>query len=277
MVVEKRVMKRRSAPVEPDEDEAPRRSTGPSKKAVAKKQAPRKQAAPRADNGYEEDDDEGHELRAGWGAAQEMIDSASAYAANFIPGSKMTIIRFLQPKPYASYKRHWVERVGVGNRPYVCLESYGRPCPICNQTGDKPQAVVAFNIAVLSDDPDAADDPTGGATLKSWDAGVRPMKILKTYSEDPKIGPLDRPGLYFGISVTESKRRGQQKETIINPIRGRDMEEDYQTVPLTDEQQKRLLRKAYTNEIVQRPRASDLQDIADEMMDEDAAAGSSWS
>src|SRR5215831_15146681 len=171
---------------------------------------------------YEGDD---VEIRGGWGASQETIDSTSNYAQTFRPSKDTQIIRFLEAKPYASFRRHWMDRQG-GKRAYTCLQSVGKDCPICN-VGDKPGAVTAFNVALLADD--------GQPTLKSWECAVKLTGVVKTYANDPKIGPLTRPGLYFAVNKSDTQQR-QQSQTNVNPVRGRDLKEDYELEPITEAQ-----------------------------------------
>jgi hypothetical protein len=243
-----------------------------------------KQAAPRA---YDEDDEPGlrppssmdddlsggggtagEEIRGGWGASQEIIDSTSQYAQAFKPEKNSQVIKLLEGKPYASFRRHWIERVGIGKRAYVCLQSVGRDCPLCN-AGDKPGAVTAFNVAVCGDD--------GNAVVKSWDCGVKITQQLKTMNADPKIGPLDKRSLYFLVSKTEATQR-QQVTTMVNPVRERDLLEDYGIPPLSDEQLASLQTKCYTVDIIQMTPLHEMEEIAAEITGEDTgqAPGQSW-
>jgi hypothetical protein len=231
--------------------------------APPNKVAPRKVAPQRV-----VDDDEGEELspealRAGWSAAQETIDSTSTWAVTFKPTTQTQIVKFLQPSPYASFRRHWIRRVG-GLRAYVCLQSFNRDCPLCD-VGDRASAVSAFNIAVLGDD--------GEAVLKSWDCGVRITQSLKTFANDNKIGPLDKRTLYFGVMKTEGTGR-QQASTLVSPVRERDLQEDYGLHALDDDDIERLLERAYTNDVVQMNSLKELQEVAEEIMNDDSASTS---
>jgi len=230
-----------------------------------------KRVAPRATNGDEDeaydpvvDTDHGDEgtdtIRGGWGASQETIDSTSNYAQNFKPTKDAQVIKILDARPYASFRRHWIDRVGIGKRAYVCLQSVGKDCPLCD-VGDKPGAVTAFNIALCSDD--------GQPVLKSWDCGVKLTQQLRTFNNDPKIGPLDKRTLYFAVSKSEAQQR-QQVSTMVVPIRERDLEEDWKTPPLTDTAIERIKEKAYTVDIIQMPRRAELEEVAAELTGEDA-------
>jgi hypothetical protein len=203
---------------------------------------------------------DGDLIRGGWGASQETIDSTSSYAQTFKPTKDTQIVRFLEGKPYASFRRHWMDRVGIGKRAYTCYQSVGRDCPLCD-VGDKPGAVTAFNIAVCADD--------GEVVLKSWECGVKITQQLKTYSNDPKIGPLDRTGLYFAVSKSEATQR-QQVTTMVNPVRERDMQEDWNTPPPTDAAIERIKQAAYTAEIVDVAPRQVMDEVAAEFAGDDA-------
>jgi hypothetical protein len=258
-VPSKRIVKKAVAPARPAEPTPNGSPAAPVKKAVAKSTAgPRPAPTPAATN-----DDELGDLRPGWSAAQESMDATSPYAASFRPAVGTQIIKILEPAPYASYRRHWIQRVG-GMRAYTCMESYGRPCPLCDV--DKPSHVAAFNIAVAGDG--------GEAVLKSWDCAVRLTQTLKSFAGDSKIGPLNKPGLYFAVSKTETQQR-QQSQTLVSPVRERDLMEDYGVPPITEAQMERLMAKRYTNAIVQKPDPQELSDIAHELANEDVPGSSS--
>jgi len=199
------------------------------------------------------DDEGGDDIRGGWGASQETIDSTSSYAQTFRPSKDTQVIRFLEGKPYASFRRHWIDRVGIGKRAYTCYKSVGKECPICMV--DKPGAVTAFNVALCSDD--------GEVVLKSWECGVKITQQLKTYANDPKIGPLDRPGLYFAVSKSEATQR-QQVTTMVNPVRERDLLEDWATPPPSAAALAKALENASTADIVDIPPRATMDEVAGE-------------
>jgi hypothetical protein len=140
----------------------------------------------------------------------------------------------------------------------------GKDCPLCD-VGDKPGAVMAFNVALCSDD--------GQATVKSWDCGVKLTQQLRTYNNDPKIGPIDKPGLYFAVSKSEATQR-QQVSTMVNPVRERDLQEDWGTLPIAAPQLARLMDKCYTVDIITMPTRRDLEEVAAEITGEDT--GKPW-
>jgi hypothetical protein len=243
---EKRVVRRRAArpksfdgPDEPeangDEEERPR----PTKKAAAASR-----------------DAKTKHLREGWTEGQKTMDSTSSFAASFKPEEKVKGIKFLQDGPYVSYRRHWVDTMNEQRekvtRAYTCLQTVDEDCPLC-EIGQRAQAVSAFNIAECGDD--------GQVLLRSWDVGARLFNTLKGYANDPKIGPLTKG--FFVISKT-----GKKQNTSYNviPVKGRDLEEDYDIpVPSQDDLDGLVL---YTVEIVDIPTKKFMRELAEELVDE---------
>lgn len=196
-------------------------------------------------------------LSGGWSNAQRQQDATSTYAQALKPDKEMQFVKFLDNVPYANYRRHWVERSGERGpykRPYVCLQTVGKRCPLCD-IGERPQAVSAFNVALLDDD--------GQVTLKSWDLAGKVFGAVKTYANDPRIGPLTKG--YFGVNMsTNGKGNNQTNVTPIGPSAARD---DYNLPIPTQEQLDALVK--YDVNIIDIPKTSALEEIADEMAADD--------
>lgn len=200
-------------------------------------------------------------LRGGWSAGKQQAEATSDYAQSFKPDTKSQIVKFLEDAPYVNYRRHWIERNGangVVNRPYVCPQTVGRQCPICD-LGDKPQAVSSFNIAVIGDD--------GVPTLKTWDLGVKLFNVLAGFHDDPKIGPLTRG--YFAVSKSQSgsgSRKGGTTQTNIIPVKPTSLQEEWDVVPPSQAELNAL--GLYTPDVVTLPKRGELEEIAEEMASE---------
>lgn len=196
-------------------------------------------------------------VRRGWGAGQETMDSTSTFAQSFQPADKAMVIKFLEDEPYASFRRHWIESTNKEgqriNRPYTCPVSFDDDCPLC-EVGDRPQAVSAFNIAVIADD--------GTVSRKSWDVGARLFNVLKSYANDTKIAPLTRG--YFIVSKTGKK--GSTQYNVI-PVKATALEEDYD-VPVPEQSELDRL-DLYDIEIVEVTPKKVLRELAAELSDED--------
>lgn len=202
------------------------------------------------------DDDDEMTIHGGWTDAQKQMDAASSYAQSFLPGDEGQIIKFLEDVPYANYRRHWVERAsaqgGTVRRPYLCLGTFNKECPLCD-IGDRAQAVSSFNVVVLGDD--------GQTLLKSWDLGVRLLKVVKAYNSDKRVGPLTKG--YFHVTKTG---KGNNSQTNITPIKASALYEDWDTEPVDEDELDKI--KAYTPDILEKPRFKELKDIAAELSDE---------
>ena len=203
-------------------------------------------------------DDEGADLsiRGGWTEAQKTMDSSSDYAQVLKLESNIQLIKFTDDQPYANYRRHWVDRMtakGPAKRAYTCLETVGKTCPLC-AIADRPQAVSAFNVVLVGDD--------GQVLLKTWDVGARLFNVLKSYANDPKIGPLSKG--YFAVSKSGSK---QNTQINVIPVRENALLEDYDIAPPTAAEIKAAGK--YDSSIIQVTKKSDLEEIAQEISDLD--------
>jgi hypothetical protein len=208
----------------------------------------------------ESDEDETLEvvapIHSGWTAGQKVMDSSSDYAQVLKLETNIQIIKFIEDQPYANYRRHWVDRMtakGPQKRAYTCLETVGKTCPLCS-IGDRPQAVSAFNVMLVGDDSQVM--------LKTWDVGARLFNVLKAYANDPKIGPLSKG--YFAVSKTGAKQNTQMN---VIPVRENALSEDYDITPPTAAEFKAAGK--YDASIIQIPKKTDLEEIAQEISEYD--------
>jgi hypothetical protein len=190
-------------------------------------------------------------------AAQRTMDSTSSFAKAFQPSETLQAIKFLQDKPYATFRRHWIEGTNRESgqrsvRAYTCPLSFDDPCPLC-EAGDKPQAVAAFNVAVL--------DENGGVIRYSWEVGARLFGVIKSFSNDPKVAPLSRH--YFLVNKTGKRQNVQYN---CNPVRATALTEDYQ-IPVPDQAELDRL-ELYDVSIIPIEKRSTLRELASSLSDE---------
>jgi hypothetical protein len=208
----------------------------------------------------EDDDDEDEEkptatIRRGFSAARQTADSTSPFAQAFKLDDKIQVIKFLEDEPYAAYTRHWVERMtptGRANRSYNCNKNWGKACPLC-EVGDKPQAVSAFNIALIGDD--------GHPTLKTWDCGPKLLGIIESYARDPKVAPINK-GFFL---ASRSGKMGSVNYQIV-PVKAHSLAEDYDIDPPSEDDLTKL--GVYDSSIITMPKTKDLEEIAAEIADD---------
>lgn len=179
-----------------------KKTAAPAKKAVGKKTAAPKKAAAKPLPGsmrpaVVEDDDEypadgpgtpsGERtgvVTSGWGGANEMGGASDFIKTldfkNDAAKTKDTlwfIVKFLEDAPYANVKIHWTER--KGKRSFICI---GDDCPLCN-VGADVKSEFRFNVAVFGE-----EEPI----LRSWSAGWKIYKKIRSLSESPLTKPLPK-------------------------------------------------------------------------------------
>lgn len=189
----------------------------------------------------------GSGIRGGWAAAQQQVDASSTFAQGFRLSNVPQIIKFLEDAPYAGYSRHWVQRAN-GKRPYTCLQSVGKECPLCS-VDPRPQSTTAFNIAVVEED--------GSVSHKTWDVGSRVFNTIRNFATNSKHG-----GLTFGYYAVTKVGQGQQSQTTILPVRESLLVEDYDVDPPSADDLKFVL---YTADIIPVPSVDELREIASEL------------
>lgn len=194
-------------------------------------------------------------MNEGWAGAHKTRDQSSDYASNFkTEVDAKYVIRFLDDRPYASYRQHWLER--SGKRSFVCPEDPDDDttprCPLCD-AGDKARAQYAFNVVVLDEDQKP--------TIKSWDVGIKLFQKFERTHKDERIGPLNDP--YFEVCRTG---KGGTSDTALVPIKERDLFADYGIEPFTEREFEALQAKGYDKSIVDAPGISQLKELAKELL-----------
>lgn len=262
--------RRRPRDDDDEEEEAPRARRRPSKRDEEEEEdePPRKRSSRRDEE--DDDDDEPPAKRrtggtkskapqAGWGAGDKVRDTSATFAKSYVPeANNPDVIKFVPDKdgevaPYSSFKRHWIQ-LSQGRRPFTCIEPYDdRGCPLCDN-GDRPVAVYAFNIAII---PKGENEPT----LRSWEAGTQLYEQFKNFNSDKATGPLAR--MYYYVT----KPSGKNARVAVSPVRERDLEEDYDRIPLSKDELADLVKNRYTSDIIQIPTRKDLRDLIESFED----------
>jgi hypothetical protein len=206
------------------------------------------------DEQEEDDEDEDSPVRTGWGGYRET-KAKSGFGADFLKfndtGEAM-LLKFIEAEPFASYRQHWIDRQS-GKRSWVCIED---DCPLCD-AGDTPSFRIAFNVLLLSD-----DKPIN----KVWEVGPRLAEQLEAKAKDKRTGPLDRSDIYWAVSRTGKKSKTSYS---VDPVKARDLKEDWEMAPLEDTVIKRYQGKMYDSSVIKVPAKKQLKEIAAEMLDEE--------
>lgn len=192
-------------------------------------------------------------IQRGWGAAERVASESNGFATKFKLSEEPKIVKFLEDGPYASFRQHWIDRTGPGQRSYTCLSDDPRGCPLCD-AGHRASARYAFNVALLEEGMEPV--------IQSFEVGARVFSQLKNYHNDKRTGPLSKH--YWAINKSG---KGATAATNTNMVRDRDLEEEWGVTPLSDEVFAGLQKKMYGPEIVQINSRADLAKVAREDLD----------
>lgn len=149
-------------------------------------------------------------VQSGWDAAEKSV-ALTEFAVDFKFSEDIQIVKFIDENgPFAVYKQHFLTQKTSGQRSYVSL---GSNDPLCIKLGSKPENKKAFSIVNLS--------VPGGPQRQRLIASPRLYTSLHA-SEFSQAGPLTKN--YWALS-----RTGKMQTTSyhINPIKPRDLEEDW--------------------------------------------------
>lgn len=252
--------RRRRATEDDDEEERPRsrRTT----ERTTRRRAP--EAAPEDEDDDDDPDDddvasyddEDRPVRAGWAGYKETRQKGGAFAdyLQLEDGEKPTLIKFLEPEPFASYRVHWLEGLtSTRKKSWICLEN---DCPLCD-AGDDQSFKIAFNIVILN---------KGKPTVKVWEVGPRMAEAIEAKAKDKRTGPIDRPDMYFAVNRTGKRQKTQYH---IEAVKERDVEDDFGVRPVTEEDLDRWSKKLFDHTVVKVPTKQKLKALAAELQDED--------
>ncbi|MFE2100867.1 hypothetical protein [Streptomyces sp. NPDC059468] len=204
-----------------------------------------------------EDDDEDDEPAPkvggkGWGSYEKTKQATSSFPDNFKATNESVIVHFLDEEPFLVFLQHWIER--KGKKSFTCLES---KCPLCDDAGDKPSQQVCFNVVDFTD----PEDPQ----IRVWQVGPMVADILKNYAKDKKTSPINRDDLYFSV---RKETKNNKTNYYITPVKERDLLDDWDIEPLTEEDLEEFDAKAYDEDILQVTRRSELKGIVREILND---------
>jgi len=220
--------------------ETPSESTGPRRGASQSRRASSRRA-----RNNDADDDAGLAVAKGWaGWRRTKANAPSQFTKLYKVQDEEGLIMFLENEPYASFLMHWCDWVPRGSRmSYVCLQT--GDCPL-DEVDPKPQARVRFNILDCS-----GDTPIH----TTFETGQSVTEQLNDWCQNDPLS-----GRYFAIQMTGSKNN---RRTQIRPIKIRDLEEDWEFDPLTEEEIAQFDDKLWDDSSLDVASRDELQKVAD--------------
>jgi hypothetical protein len=239
--------RRRSRVQEDEEEDAPRRRRGTGGRVESKRR-----------------------IASGWGAYERSRAASSDFETKFKPNGEIQVIALLEPEPFHSFARHWVDLKDGANtvkRAFVCpasvqyIDEEGEPvdppeCPLCD-VGHKPNSPKAYlNVAVLG---------SGKPVLAVWEIGPQVSEQLQMI--DKSIGRrTSLTDIYLLATATGS---GLNTKYHLEPLMDEEdvldlAEEERITLkPLTDAQRNGF--ELYDDSLYPVPSMKELDQIADQI------------
>lgn len=239
-----------------DEDDDGERPRGRRRDAADEDERPRERR-----RGRDDEDDErpaarrkgrdNGEANPGWAAARAVIAESSGFATPLKFTSDPLIVKFLDEVPFDSFRTHWLDDA-KGRKKFRCLKN---DCPLCDPFGDEANgSSIHFNV-VSFEDPDVP-------VFAYVEAGARLSRGLDGIAEDDRYDGLADPKLYVAISVTGPKKT---PEYHCEPVKSRDLYDDWDIDALTGEDYEKFERKKYTGPVEPLPTRRELQDLVKEL------------
>lgn len=185
----------------------------------------------------------------------------------FRPTETPTLVKFVDDEPFVAYAQHWLKSV-QGRKGWECIVPlpydgdedtglYGErgECPLCDQLDDNPRAKSYFNVVIFDEDAEEW-------VYRVLEAGVMLGDQLQALAEGNR-GPLSKN--YWELSATGGGNAGKYSPNCV-PVKPRDLPEDWDLEPLTEEEIADLTKDAYDATIITFPPLSKLQELVDTVL-----------
>jgi hypothetical protein len=89
--------------------------------------------------------------------------------------------------------------------------------------------------------------------------------ILKNYAKDKKTSPINRDDLYFSV---RKETKNKKTNYYITPVKERDLLDDWDIEPLSEDDLETFDAKAYDEDILQVTRRTELKVIVREILND---------
>jgi hypothetical protein len=195
----------------------------------------------------------------GWGAPKKQLrKTVKAPYLDIKLGKR--IIKIHDVKPFAQFGQHYVNSA---NTYYTCGKEWDDDgalivrCPLCDK-GHYGSRQFRLNVT----------DMEKRAEVKTWTFGITVSKILENFAKEKKTSPLNRDDMYYHVWRTKPDDGGAWTYTIL-PLKARDLEEDEQVKPLTEDELATQMEELYNSDTVWIHSMDQLQLAADKLTEKD--------
>lgn len=184
-------------------------------------------------------------IQSGWGApAQQRRETVKA--PYLTVSTKKVLIKILEDAPAVRYEQHYIKSL---NKYFTCTSTEDELCPLCN-VGHNPSRKFMMNVVDM-ETPD---------TVSTWSFGPQVAQLLQEHMENKPKFPLTDENTYF--FVWRVKGANDRWENRIEFVRARDVQEEYDIVPLTENELDELSENLYGEETVFIPSEKMLREAA---------------
>lgn len=188
----------------------------------------------------------------GWGApTQERRETVKADYLKLKDNGKR-IVKILEDEPAVRFRQHYINSA---RRSYTCPG--GKICPLC-QAGHRAGDRYQMNVVDM-ENPDV---------VVTWGFGNEVAKKLQEFAAETVTSPLNRENLYFQVYHVKVDGRIAPGTNVV-PVKARDLEEDYNVLPLNSDEIEILEGKLYGEETIWISSERQLEDAAQDLTPND--------
>lgn len=163
----------------------------------------------------------------GWAGAKHVREETYDDIRFKLPEDDFALIAFMEDDPFDAAARHFLNGI-QGQRAFICPGKKGPyPCALC-KLGDRAMPWTFFNIIVFE-----GDDLL--PVLKVWEAGPGYTKDIET-QQDSRAVDGHLTSVYFEVRGKKAASGKGATKLEINPVRERDLKEEWNIDPLTQDE-----------------------------------------
>jgi len=178
---------------------------------------------------------------AGWDAFKGLGSSKGAGRPDRLKlelDGPPVLVKFLDDEPFAVYQRHWVQEMPKGKKKSFVAPDNDADNPLL-AVGHEPETRVCFNVAVVW-----TESGEGVGKVLVLDAPAGLAATLRDLNDHERKGPLSKE--YFEIAMF--RQNNGFTAYSVDFVKGRDLREEFEIDPLSDDDLDALEAEAYEYE-----------------------------